>query len=288
MSLTINIATRGRPQLMLETVCVLISKLERSDTVLVISVDDDDAQTRDILPCLPSDQRIVADVSPREDSMGAKWNRALKYPADLYLPLADYCLISTPAFDQKIIDAALFPDGIGCVYGPLCNASFPAVQAVTHGLVQKMGFMFPPYFPYWFHDHWVDDVLRMIDRISFVDIGSDATSRKPGTAEMREPRFWATVFDMGRLVRRQCALDIINSPDFIEAPWRKEVLRHHFPLIEFRSRWINDCVRDMAPRIEAEKNPGPGGERYDRARADALKLVSQWLPDVRESVGLAA
>lgn len=281
MSLTINIITRGRPHLLTDTVQRVASALSRDDTRLLISVDDDDGPTIDVLDQFINDPRIIPLIRPREDEIGEKWNRALMMPADVYLPLSDYCWLSTPGFDQKILDAyALFPDGIGCVYGHLCNASFPSIQAISHKLAEKMGFLYPPYFPYWFVDHWVDDLVRMIDRIAFVDIDIDCSSRKPGTAELRDLRFWTTVFDAHQLDRRSMARSIIDSPDFIDTPEHKEILRGHYPLIEYRSKWISDCLRDQAEHIERSRNAGPGGPRYDRVKAKAANILRQKMPEL--------
>lgn len=279
MSLTINLATRGRPGLLIETVRRTLPLMTEDDTRLVISVDDDDMETWEALALLPSDPRIVKDMRPREDSVGAKWNRAVDYPADFYMPMADYAPAMTPGFDRMISDAGkVFPDGIGAVYGPLFCASFPSVQAISHGLVQKFGGkMYREIFPYWFVDHWVDDVVRMIDRVAFVDIDWDIWTHKPETQEKREPAFWATFFDSLRLVRRAEARRIIDGADFLEPEWRKQVLREHHPLIEFRSQWVNQLVAGYPATA-----PGDGGARYTRLRAAAVEMM------MRESPALIA
>lgn len=285
MSLTINLVTRGRAQRLLDTVRRMVPNMELSDTTLMISVDEDDQETIDHLPFLIKDERIKPCILPREDALGEKWNRALLTPASVYMPCGDYTPVVTPGFDRLIVEAAaLFPDNIGTVYSPLANASFPAIWCVTHGLAEKMGWMVPPYFPYWFVDHWVDDIARMIDRVAFVDIRVDI-GHKPPTQEMREPWFWATIFDMFRLVRRKQARDIIDSPDFIEPPWRKAVLRKSYPLIEYRSQWINDVVRSW-PRDEVDILAG--GERYTRLRQKIVEMVTPFVPELNLDMGLNA
>ena len=284
MNLTINLITRGRPVRLLDTVRRMLPNISLDTTRLMISVDDDDIDTIDHLPFMVKDERIIHCIRPREDALGDKWNRALLTPATVYMPCGDYTPIVTPGFDKMILDAAaLFPDNIGCVYSPLANSSFPAIWCVTHGLVEKMGWMCPPYFPYWFVDHWIDDVARMIDRVSFVNIEC-AIGEKPPTQEMREPGFWATVFDVLRLQRRAQARAIIDSPDFIEPEWRKEVLRKHHPLIEYRSQWINDVVRSW--KFDPALEP-PRTERYDRMREKAVAIINEWIPAVQADTGYA-
>jgi len=195
----------------------------------------------------------------------------------VYLCAGDDDPYITPGYDRKIIEAAaLFPDGIGAVYGHLANASFPGAMALTRGLVDKLGHMFPPLFPYWFVDHWVDDIARMIGRVSFADIRTDQ-SRAGRTQEMREPGWWATFFDAGHLMRRQIAQAIIQSEDFAEPQWRKEILLRHYPLIEYRSKWINDNVRAQSRALTDYNAESNKDARYIRIRANAVNMVDQML-----------
>lgn len=288
MRLSINLTTRGRPDRMLDTVVRTLPRMALRNTRLVISVDDDDEATKQVLHQLPKDRRIIPCIKPREDSLGEKYNRILKYPADVYMSMADYGAAVTPGFDQRILDAAaLFPDNIGCVFGPMANASFSNIYGVTHGLVKQMGWLYPPYFPFWFVDHWVDDVARLIDRISFADVQFDYSS-KPPTQELRDLQFWTTVFDVCRLVRRKSAQDIIRSKDFKEPKWRKKLLLGHYPLTEFRSQSINDYIRGVADAMEAGSGAGPGGARYGRLKTKALEMLMQLAPEMFAEMERAA
>lgn len=281
MKLTINLITRGRPERLVDTIARTLPNIVCPETRMIVSIDDDDPETIEAIKAFEADPRVMPIIRPREDALGEKWNRAMLVPADVYMPLGDYTPLVTPAFDQKVLDAAsLFPDNIGVVYSHMANASFPSIWCVTHGLAMKMGGLCPPYFPYWFVDHWVDDIARMIGRISFVDMQTDV-GIKPTTQEYREAAFWATVFDCLRLKRRAQARSIIDSPDFQEPEWRKEILRNHYPLIEFRSQWINDTVRSWKPAPFT-----PGGDRYDRLRVQALKLMEEEFPKLADDMAL--
>ena len=282
LTLTINLCTRGRPDLLLRTVAETLPNMVLPTTIFMISVDHDDQQTIDALPQLPRDRRLRPVVAQREDSLGGKYNRALQVPADVYLAMVDYGSHITPGFDAKILEAAsLFPDNIGVVYNYLANASFPQINGITHGLAKKMGFIYPPYFPYWFIDHWLDDIGRLIDRISFADVRID-TARRPGTRELREITFWANFYDLGQLARRRCAHDIIRSPDFLDPPWRKEMLLRHHPLIEGRSLFVNGVLRaDNYQQYEKERGAGAGDERYERLKTQAMQLANVWWAEMQ-------
>ena len=273
MKLCIALATRNRPALLLSTLARTLPNIVRADTALHVMVDDDDAPTREALEKAYS-QRVVIDVRAREDTVGEKFNRVLSTAADVYLVMVDHTPHITKGFDQKILDAAaIFPDGIGVVYNNLVNASFPSTNAVTRKFADLTGYIYPSYFPYWFVDHWFDDIARLCDRIAFADIATDS-SRKPETQELREPAWWATFYDAGYRLRRDIAHRIILSPELDEPDWRRKILTTHHPLIETRSRWVNNQVRILSDPLEKKLNL-PHDERYRRIRAKAVAMIPQ-------------
>ena len=278
MSLVITLATRGRAEKLCNTIDRSIVNWTDPRTQLWVMADADDPQTAEWVDRRKSEawgDRVQLSVRDREDTIGAKWNRACSIPADVYLVAADDDPYITPGYDAKVLEAAKrFPDGIGMVYGRMANASFSGAVCPTAGLVRKMGGqIFPEHFPYWFVDHWTDDVARLIGRISFADIQTDQ-SAVGKTQELREPAWWATFFDCGYLRRRDRAHSIITDPEFQEPEWRKEILLTHHPLIEYRSRWINDNVRANAKQLEGWSGLTLKEPRYQRLRAKAVETVS--------------
>lgn len=272
MKLTINLATRNRPEALRRTLDMTLANIREPDTTLMVSCDEDDAAG--IAVAEQYKDGVMVSIKPREDSLGAKYNRALTAaPADIYLAMVDYAPHVTPGFDTKICEAAsLFPDGIGVVYNHMANLSFPVINAVTHGLAKQMGFIYPPYFPYWFVDHWLDDIARMIGRIAVADVTVDTTHR-PGTMDRREPGFWSLLFDAGVVIRRECARNIIESAEFQEPAWRKKMLLGSLNLVEERSLMVNQYVRATASQM----GPGPApDERYARIKAAGAELLSVW------------
>lgn len=279
MKLVITLATRNRPQQVVETVTRSTANLILSNTEFIVQVDADDQPTIDALAKAPLDKRVSVNVAPREDTIAGKWNRALAVPADLYLVAADDDPYVTPGYDAKLCEAGeLFPDGIGMVYGRMANASFSGAVCPTAKFCEKLGHIFPEYFPYWFVDHWTDDLARLIGRISFADIQTDQT-RAGKTQEMREPGWWATWFDAAYIKRREIAHSIIDGEDFFEPEWRLRVLRRHHPLIEYRSKWINDHVRAMSPQYEQSSGLSMRDERYQRVRDRAVAMLPHLLDD---------
>lgn len=296
MRLALNLATRGRPQLLLSTIMRTLENIRDPLTVLMISADADDRPTVDMLDTLDklgvSAETLLVSIEDREDTIAAKWNRVLREipGADVYQPMCDDAPMITPGFDEKILEAArVFPDGIGVIYNHLENASFSGIQALTRGLVDMMGGqIYVEHFPYWFVDHWLDDIARLIGRISFADIRQDAFSDRRPTMEMREPGFWATFFDACHLRRRRLALGIVESEAFVSPEWQKELLRRHYPLIEYRSKWINDVVRSNQQLAAYAAQHAPD-ERYLRVKRAALAMLKvDLLPELEEDERRAA
>jgi hypothetical protein len=280
MKLCITLATRSRPQQVVETITKSTANLVLDNTVFMVQVDDDDKATIEALHAAPLDSRVQVHVHPRPDTIASKWNRALITSADVYLVAADDDPYITPGYDKKVLDAAtLFPDGIGMVYGRMANASFSGAVCPTAKFCEALGHIFPEYFPYWFVDHWTDDVARLIGRISFADIATDQ-SKAGRTQEMREPGWWATWFDAAYLMRRRIAQKIIIGDDFQECALTKQRLLHQAPLIEYRSKWINDNVRAMSPQVEWSMRGNPPDERYLRIKQRAIDIVPDLLADL--------
>lgn len=298
MKLALSLATRGRPLQVCETITRSIAnwRNQYAGTVLWVMADADDQPTvtavGSSIGAKWDPDRIKMAIMPREDTIAQKWNRivALEPDADVYMPVADDDPYITPDYDQKILDAAaVFPDGIGMVYGHMANASFTGVHAFTRKLVQLTGNkMYPEYFPYWFIDHWTDDVARLIGRISFADVRTDQTNVGK-TQELREPAWWASFFDACYMMRREQAHSIINHPDFQSPPWVKDMMLRHHPLIEYRSRWINDNVRANARNLEQWSGLKLHDERYVRIKNSAAAMVAPMLRDpAMDPVVLAA
>ncbi len=290
MRLALSLATRNRPELLLRTIMVTVGNIRNPDTVLMIAADEDDEPTIDFLKNIGESglyPKLKISIRPREDTVAAKWNRAIEEipDADVYMPMCDDGPIITPAFDDKVLEAAAIPpDGIAFVYNRMENASFPGIQAVTREVIDLMdGQIYVPLFPYWFVDHWLDDIAKVTDRIFFCDVDHDADTNRPPTMEMREPGWWATFFDACFLKRRAMALKIVDAT--MDTTWRKAQLKRNLPLHEYRSKWVNDCVRDNHGLAEYAKRHAPD-DRYRRIRASAVAMMRDELLPMLKAEGL--
>lgn len=278
MRLTVTIASRGRPALLNQAIDAALSNAALPSTRVLAAVDQDDDAT---LAEVKERSRLKISVRKREDSVGAKWNRALReLPADVTMMATDNSVIASPGYDREIIDAArLFPDGIGCVYTKMANASFPHYQAVTSRWADIVGRIYPTYFPYWFVDHWLDDVARMTGRIIMTDVVVDDTSRQGlRTTEMRDVRLWCALFDSLQEERREEARRLIAKMD--DQPWRKALQLRSFPQVEARSLWINQMCRASAEAIEYYRGAGAPDERYARIKEVGSDRLRERIADL--------
>lgn len=254
-TLTIGIATRGRPKLCSWTATDTLKSVREKGTKIVVLADHDDDLTELVLP-----EGVMLNIQQREDSVAAKWNRMMTVaPADVYMAACDYRPQITPGFDTNILKAAsVFYDGIGCVYQELANLSFPTFQCMTAKMASVMGHFYVEHFPYWFVDHWLDDLCRMIGRFAYAE-GTTEVGVRPGkgTMDFREPGFWATLYDAQYQEREAMAEKLMSEMDITDG--QRNLLRSQWPLIHQRSRMINDIVRGMQGNAEFD-------ERYMRIR----------------------
>jgi hypothetical protein len=240
-----------------------------------VQLDHDDPVPYDYLVKQRIHERVLINVQQREDTIAAKWNRAMLIPADVYTVAADDDPYVTPGYDDRILDAAKrFPDGIGMVYGNMANLSFTGSLSMTSKLARMLGYIQPEYFPYWFCDHWTDDVVKIMGRSTYADFRTDQ-AKAGATQEMREPDFWATFFDACYLKRRREAKSIMDSPEFMGEQWQKDIIYSNHPLIEQRSRTLNSFVRQQSKQLSAasQSSMDVKNERYLRLKKKALDML---------------
>jgi hypothetical protein len=273
--LTIGIATRGRPKLAAMTAIETLKNVREKGTQIVILADADDDITG-MTPLLPDG--VALSIEPREDSVGAKWNRMIsRHPADVYMAMVDYSPQTTPGFDTNILKAAeLFNDGIGCVYQNLANLSFPAYQCMTAKMAAVMGHFYVEHFPYWFVDHWLDDICRMTGRYVYA-AGERTIYERPGngsTQDFREPPLWATLYDALADEREAIANQLLAACDMTDS--QRAILRAQWPLIHQRSTMINSMVRGM-------EGNAPFDARYERIRNRGIALLQSKYAELKEA-----
>ena len=263
-TLTIGLATRTRPGFLARTVTETLRHVREADTRLVILADEDDQATQSMRNKL-TDKRIIWSIEPRPDSLGTKYNRMMKVrPADVYLVMVDYAPHMTDGFDTEILAASnVHDDGYAFIINYFANHSFSQINAVTHKAAEKMGGIYPDFFPYWFVDHWFQEIGKRVGREVFARVWVDCSHKQP-TIGLRDQYFWGQVFGLLKPEREQAAEAILKEMDLWD--WQKSILRRNWPLLDQWSWMINETLEKDMPQ-------DAGDPSYQRLVDKALAIV---------------
>lgn len=280
MKVAVCIASRGRQELLTSTLVTLIGGMTLPDTEISIALDDDDPRSRTIIPSAEFVQRTVWSSAPREDSLGAKYNRAQQMQAaDLYVLWPDDAVMPDKGWDAKLAEAAAkLLDQCGVVlFGHIPGILQPGI-AMTQKFIDAQGFFNAPYFPFWFGgDTWPLEVATMSGRYVHADVHVELIGEVKGKSRgVREITFWAELFDRLRPSRIEVAKNIINSGP--EPLLRKRELLS--ALLTVANSWLhsNSILRNPVRATELEKFYAFDNEldaRYLRLKAKAEKMMEE-------------
>ena len=283
MTISVCIASRGRPLLLQQTVRTLCAGMTLFDTFISIALDQDDKNMEAVwTPAFmaPWNNRIRVSVAPREDSLGAKYNRAQRaVAADLYVLWADDIIMPDKGWDAKLAAAAAhFPDQCGIVlFGQIPGVLQPGL-AMTQKFIDAQGFFNVPYFPFWWGETWPLEIATMAGCYVHADVRVELLQPiKGGSRGVREILFWAELFDRLRSSRRAVAEKIINDRNFL-SPKQKAALFTDIPRLE--QLWLvsNSVLRDPVRAAELEKHyafDNDPDERYLRLKAKAETMLAE-------------
>ena len=282
MTISVCIASRGRPLLLQQTVRTLCAGMTLPDTFISIALDQDD---KDMEACwtpafmAPWNDRIRVTVEPREDSLGAKYNRAQTYsPADLYVLWADDIIMPDKGWDAKLAEAAAqLPDQCGIVLFGQIPGVFQPGLAMTQKFIDAQGFFNVPYFPFWWGETWPLEIATMAGCCVHADVRVELLQPiKGGSRGVREILFWARLYDELRPRRVATARKIILMGS--ETADRKTALLDALPV--WKEHWTksNSILRDpdQAARLEVHYSyDAPADERYLRLKAKAETMLAE-------------
>lgn len=277
IDLTLCIAARGRPVELERVITETDARVADPARVTIsVALDDDDESLSSRAP--PTTRsRLVWDVGPREDSLGAKYNRcARNAPSDMYVLGADDNVFATDSWDAIISQtAALFPEQFGFVYFGRLDGTLPTNMAIPHGLIEAQGFMFPEHWPFWFHDTWTDEIAHMIGRVLWANIEVEEIGGRGKTRGLREVPFWTALFDTLRnervLLARRLSEEINPQWLDIQLRQRQDILNLFFGHRMMRLRNPATAIH-FERRMSYDDKPT---ERYLRIRQKAETLISE-------------
>lgn len=277
MSLSLLIASRGRPAELLRTIAETDARVSKpGDLTISVALDWDDES----VPEPPKTRsRLLWSISEREHSLGEKYNRCQRNaPAHTYLLGADDNIFTTEGWDE-IIRARVseFEDGFGFVYFGRLDGTLPTQMAIPHQLVDAQGFLFPAHWPVWFHDTWTDEIAHMAGRILWADVAVDEIGGRGKSRGVRDISFWAALFDATRPERLATAEAL--SAKF-NPPWLQTQLLQRREILSmfFRSRM--ERLRNPATANQYERRmsfDAPADERYLQIKKQAEAMLDKLL-----------
>ena len=283
-SVAMIIASRNNIESLKKIITENLKGTTLSSTKIVVGLDDDDPtvdEAVEFLRAFPEKAGIIPIVGPREDSIGAVYNRcAAAVSADVYINFADDAIITSQNWDARIVkELEKFPDGIGVIgLGEMpIRSMLPGSSAVTRGMIDKMGYFMQPFTPYWWMDTWLYEISVMIGRLLPMDLTVEHGEWMK-TRGMREVTYWAKFFDDTRKERRAMAERIIRGPDFKTVPTVKQILLDKLDQECERFLFSNSGLRDPERAKEITDHfahDAPEDERYKRIKARSLELLSK-------------
>lgn len=218
--ITILLSTRGRP----EKLQVVFASLKKStvgkDKIsLWLYVDDDDTVTRKAIDAGEFPDLgfpVHWHIGPRTPDWGRTYDvlwHATGRNAEVYMIANDDVRFESLGWDNVLRDGFLqYPDGVvlACPYDPVCPdiATFPILGGAW---LNAMGQIYAGYFHYWFDDHWVDQIGRMIGRYINIPILLSPIGGKGKTQRMRCLPFWTRFFQLTLRERKEIAKKLIHA-----------------------------------------------------------------------------
>ena len=214
------LATRGRPELLAESLETLKAHTAQKDkTVLWAYVDEDDDVTRRAIDAgkMPDPGFTIHwHIGPRTPGLGethqAMWNASAR-ASEVYMISSDKANFETPGWDDVIrARFAQYPDGVLLAYAHDPNTADQATYPILGwGWLNAVGYFFPGYFPFWFDDKWVDEIGRMADRYVKLPLVIGPLHGRGRTQRMRGMPFWVRFFQLTLCERKEAASRLINA-----------------------------------------------------------------------------
>ena len=216
--LCILLATRGRPEMLAQVFASLATNTVRKDKTSVwLYVDEDDQITRQAI-----EQGRFPDpglhlhwhISRRTGNIGEAFDLLIAAEGNasqMYMTAVDDARFDTPGWDEIIrTKFNEYPDGVllAFAHDPM-TADAATYVILGWGWLKVIGRAFPPYFPHWFPDSWVDQVGRMAGRHFKLPILLYPIRGKGRTKLMRNLPFWTRFFQLTLDERKEAARKLI-------------------------------------------------------------------------------
>lgn len=266
MKFTAIVPTRGRPEMLngcLHSFAYLESRVNEVHYVACVDLDD---------PVTAEAAKLYQRRYPtltilffnRPPSLGQYVNEAAaKFPADVYLSLADDVICASPGWDEAI-RKAVEEDPRGVFWWRTPETRKATYAIVTRAWHEAAGRIFTDLFPFWFDDMWLREVYLMASGkdIPMLD-GARLNDIPLKTTRMRDLIFWDDFFHLVRYRRRIEARRIAEKFGWPDVTGALNFTPNH----AFRAR------ADKVAEVQGEK--APPDARYLQAKARAETILAK-------------
>lgn len=201
--ISIMLLTRGRPDAFIQMLASLARTAKRKDLIDLWAYVDDDDPTVEELKALDLGALAGFPVNflarPRPVTHGEAFNelwRGTTTNAGIYLAVADDYVMETTHWDESIrLTFTAYPDRL--VLGRVQDPQLPdklLIMAISGEWANELGYLIPPYFPYWFGDRWMEEIATLAQRLIYLDVQMKQNGGKGRTQRMRNLTFWTNFF----------------------------------------------------------------------------------------------
>jgi hypothetical protein len=274
--------SRRRPQSLrraIESIGATAARPE--DVVVVVGVDDDDDETLELAAQFRPRVPVLWSRGPRELTLGRLWNRlaAEDHGCDILAMSVDDYVMATPGWDDNYRGAAaIMPSGYGTAWPTdslIDNPNFCTAPLITRRMMERMGFFVPPWFPFWFHDTWLEEMGAFIACRLPLASQIVAPDGRGETQNLRDLPFWASLFEETRHLRMNLAMEMIDE---MYAGHQQLQVSLKFNMIGVAMFYERRNARHADPEYAAmlTKNQPPASEpseRYLTARREAEEFM---------------
>lgn len=156
------------------------------------------------------------------------------------------------------------------------HISFPAMSSeMAAWLRAEQGFVHAPWFPFWFTDTWLTELGAMSGMTAPLAFDVEQPGGRGATHGLRDLRFWADFFEMGRPMRSKVAEKLILA-SYPKGCLREAAL-YALPMRALHCAANVEHLRDPAfiAKFEAraDEETGTAPARYLRARRDVEEIL---------------
>lgn len=208
MKIAILIPSRNRPR-MLSAVITALHEMEsgKNEVHYWVGYDKDDQLTGDeILGWIPTGVEVPKEII----TIGSIWNNlAQQANADIYSCMIDDAFPITPHWDKAMTSMAIQYEAFSWyeVSAPW-NVGYPTC---TKSWLDKIGYIVPEHFPFWFCDTWFQEMVNFVTRRPVpVSQSMSLFSKQEATQNLRDLDFWWGFFSAMRKIRLREAFAHLN------------------------------------------------------------------------------